>query len=521
MLIENREAQRALQTAPESVKRTNGPLHFFTICGHANPYTLTMKNTGNTAPVIVWFRQDLRLADNPALHAAAKSGAPILPVYVLDDVNTDEFAMGAASRWWLHHSLAALKESLSGGLVFLQGDAKTILPALAQDSGATHIYWNRCYEPWRIARDTALKSTLQGKDITVRSFNGSLLFEPTDVLKADRTPYKVFTPFYRKGCLGSASPPREPLNRCTDLNIFAGPQGEELADLRLLPSISWDKEIASLWQPGEAGAMTRMRDFLADGIGNYKEGRNRPDLENVSRLSPHLHFGELSPNQVWYSAKENGSKNSKDLEHFLSELGWREFSYNLLYHFPNLPRENLQRKFNRFPWHDDADALAHWQEGQTGVPIVDAGMRELWRTGYMHNRVRMIVGSYLVKNLLIDWRHGEAWFRDTLLDWDLASNSASWQWIAGCGADAAPYFRIFNPVLQGKKFDPNGDYVRKYVPELENVPDRFLHNPWEAPDAVLAEVGIALGTDYPNPIVDLKESRNRALAAFSELKGAA
>ncbi len=481
-------------------------------------YTARMKSSDINSPVIVWFRQDLRLADNPALDAAVKTGAAILPIYILDDVNAGEYAMGGASRWWLHHSLEALDKSLNGGLVLLKGDAKTILPQLARDIGASRIFWNRCYEPWRIKRDISLKSELRNEDISVRSFNGSLLFEP---MKADRTPYKVFTPFFRNACRASADAPREPLQRPADLTLFDDRAGDKLADFGLLSGIPWYEEMASLWQPGEAGAETRLKRFLAAGIDNYKDGRNRPDLENVSRLSPHLHFGEISPNQAWYAAQEHGSKDSKDLDHFHNELGWRDFSYNLLYHFPDLPYENLQRKFNRFPWRDDAKALALWQRGLTGVPIVDAGMRELWRTGYMHNRVRMIVGSFLVKNLMLDWRHGEAWFRDTLLDADLASNSASWQWIAGCGADAAPFFRIFNPVLQGKKFDPDGSYVRKYVPEIENVPDRFLHNPWEAPTAVLDDAGVALGQDYPRPMVDLKESRLRALAAFSTLRGLA
>jgi deoxyribodipyrimidine photo-lyase len=480
-----------------------------------------VKKAPENSPVIVWFRQDLRLTDNPALDAAVRSGAPLLPVYVLDDVNAGAHAMGAASRWWLHHSLAALDKSLNGGLVFLKGDAKTILPRLARDTGATRIFWNRCYEPWQIERDRSLKAQLMSEDIAVRSFNGFLLFEPGHVLKADGTPYKVFTPFYRKGCLESASAPREPLQRPATLTLFDGHAGEDLADLRLLPDIPWYEEMATLWQPGEAGAEVRLKRFLKNGIDDYKEMRNRPDLENVSRLSPHLHFGEVSPNQAWYAAKVNGSKDPKDLEHFLSELGWREFSYNLLYHFPDLPFENLQRKFNRFPWRNDSNALARWQQGLTGVPIVDAGMRELWRTGYMHNRVRMVVGSFLVKNLMIDWRHGEAWFRDTLLDADLANNSASWQWIAGCGADAAPYFRIFNPVTQGKKFDPDGAYVRKYVAELKDLPTQFLHNPWEAPTATLDEAGVVLGRDYPRPVVDLKESRERALAAFAALSGAA
>ena len=461
----------------------------------------------------------MRLADNPALAAAAKSGAPILPLYILDDENSGDHAMGAASRWWLQQSLTALNNSLAGGLVLMLGDAARILPVLVRDIAAVRVYWNRCYEPWRIERDSAIKKILRADGVSVRSFNGSLLFEPTDVLKADRTPYKVFTPFYRKGCLASAPPPRKPLPQPDNMEFFKSNEGVTLPELQLMPEIEWYEEMRTLWQPGEAGAQERLRQFLANGINNYREGRNRPDLENVSRLSPHLHFGEISPNQVWYAAAEQGSEDPKDLDHFHSELGWREFSYNLLYHFPEIPFENLQRKFDRFPWRDDPDALALWQQGQTGLPIVDAGMRELWRTGYMHNRVRMIVGSFLVKNLLIDWRHGEAWFWDTLLDADLANNSASWQWIAGCGADAAPYFRIFNPVLQGKKFDPDGIYVRKYVPELAAMPDKYLHNPWEAPAEVLQQAGVALGNDYPQPMVDLKKSRERALAAFSELKG--
>jgi len=469
------------------------------------------------ARVIVWFRQDMRLADNPALDAAVRSGAAILPIYILDDTNAGRFAMGAASRWWLHHSLDALNKSLDGRLVLLRGDAKKLLPALARDVNASAIYWNRCYEPWRIERDTALRELLQNTGVEVRSFNGSLLFEPMNVRKADGTPYKVFTPFYRKGCLGSGNAPREPLQRPEGFRLFQGRTGDKLEDLKLLPGIPWYREMASMWQPGESGARQRLQHFLATGLDNYKDGRNRPDLENVSRLSPHLHFGEISPNQVWYAAQQHGSKDAQDLDCFHRELGWREFSHNLLFHFPELPYENLQRKFNRFSWRDDADALERWQQGRTGVPIVDAGMRELWRTGYMHNRVRMIVGSFLVKNLMIDWRHGEAWFRDTLLDADLANNSASWQWVAGCGADAAPYFRIFNPVTQGRKFDPDGVYVRQYVPEIAGLPDRFLHKPWEAPSEVLEQAGVSLGKDYPKPLVDLRESRERALKAFAKL----
>jgi deoxyribodipyrimidine photo-lyase len=443
----------------------------------------------------------------------------VLPVYILDDANAGEWRAGAASRWWLHQSLAALDRSLDGHLHFFSGKADEVLAALALNLDAAGIYWNRCYEPWRIERDRRLKKRLLEDGRTVESFNGALLFEPQVVMKDDGTPYRVFTPFYRKGCLKSAPPPRRPLD-AGHLN-YAGrsPLGHDLEDLGLMPGIPWYEEMAGHWQPGETGAHDRLDRFLEDGIRNYEEGRNRPDLEHVSRLSPHLHFGEVSPHQVWHAANalmaQAGLEN--DVDHFLSELGWREFSYYLLYHQPALPTKNLQEKFDAFPWRNDRESLERWQQGQTGYPIVDAGMRELWRTGYMHNRVRMIVGSFLVKNLLLHWHHGADWFWDTLVDADLANNSASWQWIAGCGADAAPYFRIFNPVTQGNRFDPEGKYVRHYVPELAALPDKYLHCPWEAPQDVLSEAGIEPGIDYPAPIVDLKASRERALEAFHSL----
>jgi deoxyribodipyrimidine photo-lyase len=473
----------------------------------------------STPPVIVWFRQDLRVTDNPALTAAADTGRPVLPVYILDDANAGDWKMGAASRWWLHQSLESLKESLGGHLRFLRGDASEILTRLAERLDAVGVYWNRCYEPWRIDRDRRIKAELKKNGRSVASCNGSLLFEPQDVAKADGSPYKVFTPFYRKGCLCDAPPPRIPLSAPTLASFDASQFGLELEELELMQSVRWYESIANAWTPGGTGAFDRLERFLDEGIRNYREDRNRPDLENVSRLSPHLHFGEISPHQVWHAANSlkaiGGLEN--DIDHFLSELGWREFSYYLLYHWPALPQENLQGKFDRFPWRDDRASLRRWQRGQTGYPIVDAGMRELWQTGYMHNRVRMIVGSFLVKNLLLHWHRGEAWFWDTLVDADLANNSASWQWIAGCGADAAPYFRIFNPVTQGRKFDPNGVYVRRFVPEIAGLPDKFVHSPWDAPERVLAESRIRLGSDYPQPMVDLKASRERALDAFRSL----
>lgn len=465
--------------------------------------------------VIHWFRQDLRLSDNPALTEAAQRGT-VLPVYIIDDVNPGKHALGSASRWWLHHSLKDLDKALKGTLSVYSGNPEEILLKIIKNNNVIAIFWNRCYEPWRIARDKQIKKVLQENNIDVHSYNGSLLWEPWETLKDDNTPYKVFTPYYRRGCV-KAAPPRKPLSKPKNIKLQKDKKNKNLIDdLGLLPSIPWDKQLEPHWNIGEKAAQKRLEQFVEQGLDNYKDGRNFPAKEHVSRLSPYLHFGEISPNQVWYFAKNNGQGN--DLDHFLSELGWREFSHSLLYHFPKLPSKNLQPKFDKFPWQKNKKSLECWQKGQTGYPIVDAGMRELWQTGYIHNRVRMIVGSFLVKNLLLHWHHGERWFWDCLVDADLANNSASWQWIAGCGADAAPYFRVFNPILQGKKFDAAGEYTRHYVPELNAIPDKYLFSPWEAPEEVLKEAGIILGKTYPEPIVDAKHSRERALDAFSTLK---
>lgn len=466
---------------------------------------------------IVWFRQDLRLADNPALTTAVKSGAKILPVYVLDDENAGEWKMGGASRAWLHHSLHSLNKSLGGHLVLLKGDAFVQIPALAQDVSATAVYWNRCYEPWRVKRDKLIKETLKDLGVECESFNGSLLWEPWEVLKADDTPYKVFTPFYRKGCL-SRDEPRKPLPAPKDIT-YATAKGVSLESLKLLPQKPeprWEKSMLEHWEVGEDGAKKALKHFIAHGLKNYKEGRNFMAQEGTSHLSPRLHFGELSPNQAWHAVKAQGDNANTDT--FCSELGWREFSYSLLYFNPDMPKKPLQERFAKFPWTHSDKNLDAWQRGLTGYPVVDAAMREMWVTGYMHNRARMIVGSFLVKHLLLNWIQGEEWFWDCLVDADMANNAASWQWIAGCGADAAPYFRIFNPVTQGKKFDPDGDYVRQYVPQLSKLPDKYLHKPWEAPDDVLKKAGIELGVDYPKPIVSHAEARTRALEAFGATK---
>lgn len=464
--------------------------------------------------VIHWFRQDLRLTDNPALTAAAKAGQ-VLPIYVLDDVNAEEHAMGGASRLWLHHSLHALNKSLKGKLAVYSGDASKILLQLVEQHNVQQVYWNRCYEPWRMQRDARIKTALQEQSIEVFSHNGSLLWEPWQVLKADSTPYKVFTPFYRRGCLNAVAP-REPLPKPARLRLQDDPQSLAIEALDLVPDLPWAQEVIAHWQVGEKAALKRLEHFLSEGLCDYRKGRDFPGIQHVSRLSPYLHFGEISPNQVWYQASIE--KLDNNLEHFKSELGWREFSYSLLYHFNELPWKNLQEKFDKFPWRSDEKKLRRWQQGQTGFPFIDAGMRELWQTGYMHNRVRMVVASFLVKNLLLHWHHGEQWFWDCLFDADLASNSASWQWVAGCGADAAPYFRIFNPVTQGEKFDPAGEYTRRFVPELAKLPEKFLHKPWEAPQDVLKQAGVELGKTYPEPMVDLKLSRAQALEALEVTK---
>ena len=468
---------------------------------------------------IIWFRQDLRIKDNPALSESLKHSI-VYPIYIFDDVNARDHEMGAASKIWLHHSLNNLNKNLGEKLSIFKGDPKDVLVKIIKSNQVKNIYWNRCYEPWRIKRDKKIKRLIEDCGAISHSSNGSLLWEPWEVLKADGTPYKVFTPFYRRGCLGS-HPPRKPQPSPSLKNISKNKISKiSISKLKLLPITKWYRKIESEWKPGEDNAHKKLNEFLRNGIVNYKEGRNFPSKKYVSQLSPYLHHGEISPNYIWYKAKENNKsgKMSHNLDHFLTELGWREFSYSLLYHFPFLPIDNLQKKFDKFPWDKNNKLLNVWKKGLTGYPIVDAGMRELWQTGYMHNRLRMIVGSFLVKNLLLHWNHGERWFWDCLVDADLASNSAGWQWIAGTGADAAPYFRIFNPVTQGQKFDSDGEYTKKYIPELKYMPNKYLFNPWEAPKEVLEAANVKLGKNYPLPIVEIGPSRQKALAAFAKTK---
>lgn len=470
------------------------------------------------SPSLFWFRQDLRLLDNPGLYEAIQAGS-IMAIYIFDEESAGSFKMGAASRCWLHHSLKKLHASLESKLNIYSGASLKIIPELIEAHNIKAVYWNRCYEPWRIKNDVALKMKLHELGVHCKSFNGSLLWEPWETLKSDQTHYKVFTPFYRHASLRTVRALVPQLLRPLKVSLIKDKKNSTtLSDLRLLPSEQWYRNFEKEWEIGEAGAQKKIQAFLANDLSGYKIGRNFPGKKNVSRLSPHLHFGEISPQQVWHAVTHVGSEISReDKAHFLSELGWREFSYYLLYHFPELPWKNFQPKFDHFPWTENKELLIAWQQGKTGYPIVDAGMRELWQTGNMHNRVRMIVASFLVKNLLIHWHHGAAWFWDTLLDADLANNSASWQWVTGCGADAAPYFRIFNPILQGEKFDPEGEYTCRFVPELRKMSKKFLFKPWEAPETVLKEAEVELGKTYPFPIVDLEASRNRALEAYTFL----
>ncbi|CAA0125731.1 Deoxyribodipyrimidine photo-lyase [BD1-7 clade bacterium] len=469
---------------------------------------------------LMWFRQDLRLHDNPALTNAAKAGT-VIPVFIIDQQHGGAWSPGAASRVWLHQSLKQLNDSLAGKLLVFQGNPQAIINRLANDHSIDRVVWNRCYEPWRIDRDKHIKAALLANGIGCESFNGTLLWEPWHIHKKDGTPYRVFTPYYRKGCL-QAPAPAEPLP-VPELHL-ADPIEETCIDELLLePEHPWHNDVISHWQPGEYGAAERLTRFLEHGLEHYRHGRDYPAQASVSNLSPHLHFGEISIREVWHRAQISGLSSGQEdnLDCFLSELGWREFSYYLLFHFPSLPTDNFQPKFDAFPWQQNDTNLKAWQRGQTGIPIVDAGMRQLWQTGTMHNRVRMITASFLVKNLLIHWHEGEKWFWDCLFDADLAANSASWQWVAGSGADAAPYFRIFNPVTQSQKFDADGQYIDQWVPELKSLPSKHKHAPWDAPDSVLKQAGIQLGHQYPLPIADLKSSRQAALDAFATLKKSA
>ncbi len=483
---------------------------------------------------LVWLRNDLRLADNAALFHAIEDGKA-LAIYIWDERSDFEYKpLGQASKQWLYHSLDSLKQSLGDSLLIVPCSSEQskleLLQQVCEQYDLNQIYWNRAYEPWRILEDTEIKSSLNSQSnpsLQVKSFKSNLLFEPWQILKDDQSPYKVFSAFYKKAQKVDGFAIAPPLPKISSdhanwIQVTGTKGSNSLKKIELLSSKPWSKSMMSNWHVGEEAAFDKLADFLTHKLRHYKEGRDYPELDAVSALSPHIHFGEISVGQIFYQAnlKVNESQ-ANNLEHFKRELCWREFSYYLLYHFNTMGTDNFQSKFDKFPWYSakqKPEYFKAWSKGLTGYPIIDAGMRELWQTGYMHNRVRMIVASFLVKNLLIDWREGERWFWDCLVDADHANNVASWQWAAGSGADAAPYFRIFNPVTQGEKFDKQGHYTRRWVPELARLPNKYLHKPWEASIEILHEADVTLGSTYPKPIVDLKLSRQQALDAYQDLK---
>jgi deoxyribodipyrimidine photo-lyase len=456
---------------------------------------------------LVWFRQDLRLADNPALDAAVKRGEPVIPLYLWSPEDDGDWPPGAASRWWLHQSLQALDEALrerGSQLVLAHGRATDVLPKLAAQTGATALYWNRRYEPAAIECSAAIKKLFASRGIETASFNGALLVEPWDMLNLSGKPYRVYTPYMRRMVhdLDPAAPLRAPSKLKSPSKW---PQSASLASLDLMPGIEWYGGFAKRWQPGEDGANTRLKRFLTHKLAKYKQERDHPAIDATSGLSPHLHFGEIGPRQIWHALGAKGRAST-----FLHELIWREFAYHLLYHFPATITKPMNAEFAHFPWKKNARHLNAWQRGQTGIPMVDAGMRELWATGFMHNRVRMIVGSFLVKNLLQPWQDGSRWFWDTLVDADLANNTLNWQWVAGSGADAAPYFRIFNPVTQGERYDAEGEYVRRWVPEIAGFGNHAIHGPWQKSKRN-PQPGAA-------PIVDLASTCEAALDAYADMR---
>lgn len=463
-------------------------------------------------PILLWFRQDLRLRDNPALAQAARSGQPVIPLYIHDPAGEGAWPAGAASRWWLHHSLAALSrslETLGSRLILRAGDSEETLGQLCKATGATAVYWNRRYEPAVTRRDTEIKRRLPETGAQARSFEGALLHSPLKVATKSGGPFKVFTPFWNHI---QNLPTRAP--EAVPESLFAPakwPRSLSLDELELLPRRSWANGFASVWQPGEAGAQRALERFEPRS-GVYAEARDFPAEDGASKLSPHLHYGEVSIGEVWH--RLGGARG----EPFRRQLAWREFAHHLLYHFPDTPEAPLREEYGNFPWLRREAVLRAWQRGRTGIPFVDAGMRELWATGGMGNRVRMVAASFLVKHLLQPWQDGAAWFWDTLVDADLANNTLGWQWVAGCGADAAPYFRVFNPAAQGARFDPAGAYTRRWLPELARLPDAWLFQPWAAPAETLRAAGVTLGRDYPRPLATPEEGRAAALAAYAKFK---
>ena len=452
---------------------------------------------------IALFKNNLRFNDNPILFHAAQNHQ-ILPIYILDDINTNK-PMGARSRYWLFHSLNSLNKKLNKSLQFYKGESLLIIKSLIKKYSISTIYLEESFLKNDLILFNKIKEFSDKENIQLISYNSILLWKPYKILKNDNTPYKVFTPFYKRGCL-EAPNPEAPLGEPKSINYLKTNENTNIDDLHLLDKYKWYKKFDNLWDISEDYALKIFNNFVDSKINDYKKERDFPALNKNSKLSPYIRFGLISVNRIWHEL--NKLTTNPGIDHFKSEIGWREFSYYLIYHFPHMEQNNLQQKFDNFNWDNSNSQFDAWKKGQTGYPIVDAGMRELWQTGFIHNRTRMVVASFLVKNLLIDWRLGEKWFWDCLVDADYASNIAGWQWVSGTGADAAPYFRIFNPILQGNKFDPDGKYIKTYVPELESVPNKLLNEPWDY-EGIL---------NYPEPIIDYKFSRKRALEKYAEIK---
>ena len=469
---------------------------------------------------LLWFRQDLRLKDNPALQCAIERELPVIPIYIMDEKDGASLPMGAASKWWLHYALRDLDESLGSfgsRLILRGGKPMNVFDDLIREFLVEAVYWNKSYEKDLNERDNRVEAYLRSKAIDALSFNASLLFEPQEIQNKSGKPFQVFTPFW-KHCqtLPFPKPIRVDLAKIQVPERW--PRSSHLKEFTLLPKIGWDAEFYKSWDPTLKGGEKRLREFGRNAIDRYDHQRDFPDVDGTSRLSPYLHFGQLSPRQIWSYLDSTKKLGRLDVERYLSEIGWREFSYHLLYHFPHTPYDPLREKYTHFPWKKEERLLTAWKKGETGYPIVDAGMRQLWTTGWMHNRVRMITASFLVKHLLQPWQEGVEWFWDTLVDADLANNTQGWQWVAGCGADAAPYFRIFNPISQGEKLDREGSYVRRWVPELKKMPAGYIHHPWKASGEILAQAGVVLGKTYPFPIIEHSEGRRQALAAYQRFR---
>jgi len=468
----------------------------------------------------VWFRQDLRLGDNPALQAAIANGDAVVPVFIWAPEEEGEWSPGGAACWWLHHALRDLESELRdhGSRLIVREAGKEsslgVLQGLVAETGASRVLWNRRYEPAAVERDARIKSVLRDSGLEVRSFNASMLFEPHEIANKSGKPFQVFTPMWNHYQTREVPPAVE-----VDLGALQSPKkwpkSVAIDKLELLPGIAWDGGFYEMWNPTRAAMLERLDEMRNDGRAKfYQRDRDTPALDGTSCLSPFLHSGQVGPREAWHRLGDDRAVH----DGLKRQLAWRDFAHHLLFHFPRTPTEPLRPEFALFPWEEDAERLALWQRGETGYPIVDAGMRQLWHTGWMHNRVRMIVGSLLVKHLLIHWQEGARWFWDTLVDADLANNTLGWQWIGGCGADAAPYFRIFNPINQGEKFDPDGTYVKEWVPELAKLPAKFIHRPWDLGELELAGLGVVLGRDYPGPCIPHAEGRQRALDAFAKLK---